>query len=76
MGMRFSVILQLVQYPTHVVIHQEPTEERGVEHAFYCGAVDFMFTVGLQEVDIKAASTIMATEGGRYRVTRFPRHGE
>lgn len=75
MGVKFSVIFHSIQYPTNAEKHQEPTEERGVEHAFYHGVVDLMFRVGLQGADVKAAATIMTTERGVYW-RQNPTHGQ
>lgn len=75
MGVKFSVIFHSIRYPTNAEKHQEPTEERRVEHAFYHGIVDLMFRVGLQGADVKAAATIMTTERGVYW-RQNPTHGQ
>lgn len=54
-----------MQYLANAEKHQEPTEERKVEHAFYHGVVEFMFRMGLPGADVKAATIIITTEGER-----------
>lgn len=64
-----------MQYLANAEKHQEPTEERKVEHAFYHGVVEFMFRMGLPGADVKAAAIIITTEGERWRGGRAPHMG-